>query len=274
MAGVFEGLLGSIAALVLVTLFFVRSKFFRSPPKPVSSIISIPSAYDEDTIVSLIEEIYNILIRLSYIPSNFMQYVPPKGHKLNESLCFSLNLQPRVIALLKRLPQPVQLEPSQEFELIPGSKACHLMSDDVIRLGRAVQEVSDEKKVATSHVGQYDVVLTMFNGNADLVLDTQDNTIRTVSEGHNTTSSGEAKLRYFVQREDAPTVLRQFISDYKNLVWIPCNRDGLHHIVTSKDQEYLKVKKILAEGYDWPHGFRQEDWGRHHNRIWRESTRT
>lgn len=174
MAGMFEGLLSSIAALVLVTLFFVRSKFFRSPPTSASSIKSTPSAYDEDTIVSLIDEIYRILIRLSYIPSNFMQYVPPKGNTLNEPLCLSRNLQPRVIALLKRLPQPVQLEPSQEFEFIPGSKACRLTSDDAIRLGREVREVSDEKKATTSHVGPDDVVLTMSSGNADLVLNTQD----------------------------------------------------------------------------------------------------
>lgn len=66
--------------------------------------MSIRSAYDEATIVSLIKEYYSQLISLSYLHALQVINAPPSNHVINELICNQLGLDAAVISLMKKLP--------------------------------------------------------------------------------------------------------------------------------------------------------------------------
>jgi hypothetical protein len=122
----------------------------RSPsPSPPSS--PLPSAagtlYNEETIVSLINKFYSLLVSLAYLRPSQIIYPPPgTGHNINEKLCNSLNIDVAVISLMKRIPyidgpyEDVQkLEGFKEeasvygCHLFPGSRGySFLRGDDIV----------------------------------------------------------------------------------------------------------------------------------------------
>ncbi|KAF4625265.1 hypothetical protein G7Y89_g12906 [Cudoniella acicularis] len=225
-------------SVVVIILYYVFAFFCPKAAETQSSLSEPPAPYDEDTIISLVTELYKIFTKLNYIRLDFIQYTPPNGHRVNEALCFKLGLDPRVILLLKKLPHPISLEPSQEFELIPGSKAVVITDDEVLNEGR---DLSDEKSEGNQldRVRPQDIILTRGTGKAgSLVLDTQKNTIRIIPQ-----SSGTAGL---VQPEDAPTVLRRFINKFRTLEWIPCGKEGDRHIVTRQDEGPFPLQFYLT----------------------------
>ncbi|KAJ5261215.1 hypothetical protein N7478_011810 [Penicillium angulare] len=60
--------------------------------------------YSEDTVVNIISDIYRIYLQLNCISDWEVTWAPPRGHKINQSLCEDLHIDPVVISLMKRLP--------------------------------------------------------------------------------------------------------------------------------------------------------------------------
>lgn len=77
--------------------------------------------YDEDEIVQLITEIYQLHIKLCTIEADQIAFPPDGGHYfLHEETCASLRIDPVVVSLMKRLPYPKEREMQLEFCLLPG----------------------------------------------------------------------------------------------------------------------------------------------------------
>jgi hypothetical protein len=122
----------------------------RSPsPSPPSSPLLLPTGtlYNEETIVSLINEFYSLLVSLAYLQPSQIIYPPPgTGHNINEKLCNSLNIDAAVISLMKRIPYiDGPYEDVQKLEgfdeeasaygcyLFPGSRGySFLRNDDIV----------------------------------------------------------------------------------------------------------------------------------------------
>jgi hypothetical protein len=106
----------------------------RSPsPSPPSSSLLSPTGtlYNEETIVSLINEFYSLLVSLAYLRPSQIIYPPPgTGHNINEKLCISLNIDVAVISLMKRIPYidgPYEdVQKLEGFDEEASAYGCHL----------------------------------------------------------------------------------------------------------------------------------------------------
>jgi hypothetical protein len=67
---------------------------------------ALRTPYDEQVIVDLFNELYRLLLQLSYFPPWQVAFPLPEGHAINEDLCRELHISPEVISLMKRLPYP------------------------------------------------------------------------------------------------------------------------------------------------------------------------
>lgn len=71
---------------------------------PRLTLDDVQTPFNEDEIVSLVTELYQLLIKLAYIDRDHIAWPPPGGHAISEDLCRELQVVPEVIWLLKRLP--------------------------------------------------------------------------------------------------------------------------------------------------------------------------
>lgn len=102
-----------------------------SPPPPGS-----PLAYDEDTLVTLILSIFTLLARIGHLGALDLIYPRDPRHNIDEALCAELNLDARVISLLKRLPYFAQPGYSESIMIAPGSFLPNYLDPEHLRQGR------------------------------------------------------------------------------------------------------------------------------------------
>lgn len=104
-----------------------------SPPPPGS-----PLAYDEDTLATLIFSIFTLLVRIGHIRTLDLIFPGDPRHNIDEALCAELNLDARVISLLKRLPYFAQPGYSESIMIAPGSFLPNYLDPEHLRQGRQV----------------------------------------------------------------------------------------------------------------------------------------
>lgn len=107
--------------------------YISSPPPPGS-----PLAYDEDTLITLILSIFNLLIRIGHIDTPDLFFPGDPRHNIDNALCTELNLDARVISLLKRLPFFAQPGYSEAIMIAPGSFLPNYLDPGHLRLGRQI----------------------------------------------------------------------------------------------------------------------------------------
>ncbi|RAK97095.1 uncharacterized protein BO80DRAFT_448619 [Aspergillus ibericus CBS 121593] len=113
--------------------------------------------YNEDTVISLISDIYRIYLQLNYIaPSEFI-WAPPEGHPINQTLC-------------EELPD--------DIPFMPFSTAFVYIHDDQTRAGRDPDRwMFDEPRV--DFLLPHEIALCCGTDEGiHLILDTKENTIR------------------------------------------------------------------------------------------------
>lgn len=104
-----------------------------SPPPPGS-----PLAYDEDTLVTLILSIFKLLIRIGHIDTPDLIFPDDPRHNIDNTLCVELNLDARVMSLLKRLPFFAKPGYSEAIMIAPGSFLPNYLNPDHLRQGRQI----------------------------------------------------------------------------------------------------------------------------------------
>jgi len=141
-------------------------------PSPETPAITEP--YNEDEIGFAMKAIYDILIRLDQITPDQLVYPPVSGHSINTELCESLNLDPRVISLMKRLTYPKSIQGSFRFDFIEESRALVYTEDEDINTGRDPENGGIPEALRLDYLLPTDIVLTEGSRyGTNLILDTQ-----------------------------------------------------------------------------------------------------
>jgi hypothetical protein len=135
-------------------------------------------SYDEDKIVSLWSEIFQLQQALEYYPSpDSIEHAPPEGHRINLDTCEKLKLSPRVISLMKRLSYPRDFDTAHDFPTFERSVAIPYTQDDQIVFARDPDtcfSLNDEEEVNTEFLRPAEIALVVCldEGGFHLILDT------------------------------------------------------------------------------------------------------
>lgn len=144
-----------------------------SPPPADISVSRTP--YNEDTIVKIINEIYNVYLQLNYAPQRGIVFPPQGGHDINEHLCRELGLDPAVILLMKRIPYPVASGYAWEIPFAPYSRAFVYLEDDEIRAGRDPEQADMLEELRLDYLLPHEIALTCsIDESTTWVLDTKE----------------------------------------------------------------------------------------------------
>lgn len=103
------------------------------------------SPFDEQQIITLLTTYYNLLFSLCYITPEEIDFPPPSGREIDETLCHRLHLAPEVVSLMRHIPCPVSEGIMLEHELlVPQSHANSFVDGKLIEVGRD-PEVGEDK---------------------------------------------------------------------------------------------------------------------------------
>jgi hypothetical protein len=112
------------------------------PPK---SFLTIRTPYNEQEIVNLVTELYELLVELCYVSRSDIAWPPkPNGHRIDEAICKELGLKPEVVRLMQKIPYPRDSYIARDVELFPWSDVYVYIEDGEIRAGRDPDHFGDE----------------------------------------------------------------------------------------------------------------------------------
>lgn len=145
------------------------------PEMPRLTLDNVRTPYDEDEIVGLVTELYELLIKLAYIGRDHITWPPSGGHAINENSCRELQLSPEVVSLLKRLPY-VNGDCRYVLHLFPNSEPLSYLQDS--DLERSRDPAASPHRPRRDYILPHDIPLT---GPGDegpyFVLDVRESTI-------------------------------------------------------------------------------------------------
>ncbi|KAJ5915250.1 hypothetical protein N7454_011145 [Penicillium verhagenii] len=224
----------------------------------------LSSSYHEETIVTQITTIYNLLLKLSYFSPDCVTFPPEGGHFINEELCHSLHIAPQVISLMKKIPYVVD---GYHKPIMWQSRAFEYLRDEEIRNGRDPEltgAADDDEELRLDFLRPWEVALTCWlDDGISVILDTKSDTIRVIDESE----PPEGDFRKETDAYNASTYLQKVIDDILNLemIYFPGGDIGYLHLPGSWEQ--IQVKRILTEDFGWGADFREEDWRREGEEI-------
>ncbi|KAJ6127550.1 hypothetical protein N7523_003162 [Penicillium sp. IBT 18751x] len=228
------------------------------------------SSYDEETIVTQITTIYNLLLKLSYFSSDQVTFPPEGGHIINEELCHSLHIAPQVISIMEKIPYVVD---GYHKPIMWQSRVFEYLLDEEIRNGRDPElvGVADDDELRLDFLRPWEVALTCWlDDGSSVILDTKSKStnykldiIRLIDESE----PPEGDFREETEAYNAPAYLQKVIDDIQTLemVYFPGGDIGYLHLPGSWEQ--TEVKRILTENFGWGAEFREEDWRREGEEI-------
>jgi hypothetical protein len=118
--------------------------------------------------------IYDILFQLDQITPDQLVYLPASGHSINTELYESLNLEPAVISLMKRLTYPKSIQDSLHFNFIEDSRALVYTEDEDIEAGRDLGNGGILESLRPNYLLPTDITLTEGSRyGTNLILDAQ-----------------------------------------------------------------------------------------------------
>lgn len=139
---------------VIFLLFTLAYIWFRT----TGTMSSLPS-YDEETMITQIATIYNLLLKLSYFNSDRVTFPPEGGHIINEELCHSLHLAPEVISLMRKVPYVIN---GYHKPIMWQSRAYEYLLDEEIRNGcdPELTGAADDDELRMDFLRPWEVALT------------------------------------------------------------------------------------------------------------------
>ncbi|KAK5119309.1 hypothetical protein LTR85_007665 [Meristemomyces frigidus] len=227
-----------------------------------------PGQYNEDELVALVTNIYEVLTRLGHYEEGKVHFAPAGGFAINVSLVTAGNfgsIHPRVLSLMKRLPQA------------PSDKAIGVAMKPV-NYGRPYElaRSRDIDKVMFSHSQSRRregfaraTVILIADGQDDkypqLVLDIADSTIREVGDelDDNANSQEVDRQDHYLNwpKEDAKSYLEHMLQKYYSADWVPDYVGGIMPTYDEGISQAAEIKRMLLEDYGWPGAeFRREAW--------------
>lgn len=277
---------------------FPRFNDIIAAPPPADS----PLAYNEDTIVHLILQIFTLLTRIRHIEPGELVYPSPaqspdgisRHANLDLALCNDeLHLSARVTSLLGRI--PYFFGGGSGPQIIPGSFLPDYLDTSVLRASRRLRGLPtwlEDDDGGGEALQPHDVLLTYGIDPDDegetWILDTEANTIRRRAFYSTLHPDPETVRRafpnYVPERPDeprsyrnwpalhAPTVLAEYVDELRDLVLLPGWEMNWREVCFPFDYpEAAEVRRRLLEDYGWPgEAFREADWERDREAVWDE----
>lgn len=124
---------------------------------PQLTLDNLQTPYNEDEIVGLITELYELLVKLAYIHRDHIAWPPPGGHAINEDLCRELKVAPEVTSLLRRLPH-VDEDCPYSLHLFPNSEPLSYLQDGDVERSRDPAAYPDDPR--RDYILPHDIPLT------------------------------------------------------------------------------------------------------------------
>ncbi|KAH6692098.1 hypothetical protein BKA61DRAFT_564725, partial [Leptodontidium sp. MPI-SDFR-AT-0119] len=257
-----------------------RPSRFVIPRPPTPPIDTSSTPYDEELTVALLTELYNLLIKIGYLPSDSVIFPPSTGHKINITLCEALNIDPAVISLMKRIPYTdhrVNDSEKLEYPVFQGAWMYNFLRDEDIEQSRDPERGSWSDEVRRGYILPHDLALTEAE-DPDLewlVLDTNENTIRRVGnvahdEDEVLERPDEPNHYRNTSTENAASFLGTYVERIKSLDLLPFAHDSWQEFLDCDDALHYPLKNILIEEYGWEDQFRKEDWLRDKASVWKK----
>ncbi|KAH0430551.1 hypothetical protein CcaCcLH18_07710 [Colletotrichum camelliae] len=277
-----------------MTLLTEMAPLVWTQPAPDSA-----AAFQEDEFVSLWCDIYAMLLRLNFWKREDIVF--PQGdtgrhaqldtrHLLNDK-----GMSPEAVSLLERLPYP-RIGSYRRMRIYPEAKAMNYLEEDDVSDCRDPHEMAQysaqpDSLNGASYLLPQDVALARPDESDGLawILDLSHTDEASNSDAFRFVSGPlEAPARggpggipqdYPVERPDdtdhyrnwpmyhAPTVLRRWIQDVLDLELVPASSQG-EYWSTSSDILGQVIGKALRH-YSWPADFREQDWARDSEQIYR-----
>ncbi|PYI35399.1 hypothetical protein BP00DRAFT_422171 [Aspergillus indologenus CBS 114.80] len=223
--------------------------------------------YNEDTIVGLVSDIYRIYVQLGYMNNRAdateeLVWPPPEGHSINEALCEELDLSPKVISLMRRLPYPVSIGIAAYLPFKPLSTAFAYIDDRQIRDGRDPGRwIYDQPR--TNFLLPHEIALASADDEGiHIILDTEENTIRAPDWEELELEDEDGNFIFrSLPSHHAPTFLAEYVNKLRSLEIIPGGQEGRGRFYdVHYGKVYPMIRKVLQEQYGWPYDFRETEW--------------
>lgn len=107
-------------------------------PRQVAELVkaeqNAAAAYNPDEVVSLITQLYELLIAMGHWPKGSIQYPPHINPPVNEELAAQLGYAPAVISLMQQLPYSVSND--EEDYILGRTRFANYTDDEDLREGR------------------------------------------------------------------------------------------------------------------------------------------
>ncbi|PYI35706.1 hypothetical protein BP00DRAFT_442494 [Aspergillus indologenus CBS 114.80] len=246
-----------------------------SPPKqdeatPTKDLPIPRLPYNENTVVTLINEIYRTYQKLNYIAADELIWPPAEtGHAINERLGAALHLDRAVISLMKRLPYPRTSRLAEAVPITPLSRAFVYLEDAEIRGGRDPERYGHVDELRADVLRPREIALSGFADEGEcLVLDVGENTIRVWEWDGLPPGDDENNFRAY-HAHHAPTFLSNHLEKLRALEMIPCGHSGARgYWVPDSGELHPRIKRTLQEQYGWPYDFREAEWKAASEETW------
>ncbi|KAK2729364.1 hypothetical protein CKAH01_10313 [Colletotrichum kahawae] len=248
-----------------MTLLIEMAPLVRTQPAPGSA-----AAFQEDEFVSLWCDIYAMLLRLNFWKREDIVF--PQGdtgrhaqldtrHLLNDK-----GMSPEAVSLLERLPYP-RIGSYRRMRIYPEADAMNYLEEDEVNYCRDPHEMAQysaqpDSLNGASYLLPQDVALARPDESDGLAWILDLNAFRFVSgplEAPARGGPGGLHQDYPVERPDDP-------DNYRN--W------PMYHAPTvlRSQGEYWSTSSVIGKAlrhYGWPADFREQDWARDSEQIYR-----
>ncbi|TGO50866.1 hypothetical protein BCON_0174g00120 [Botryotinia convoluta] len=237
--------------------------------------------YDQQEIVTLITQYYELLAKMRDFPASYIKYAP-YDPPIDVDLAKSFDLEPQVIELLQALPYIEGY--SNEDEFILGGSFADMRDLEVLMQSRDPGFASPEGgfddengeymrpwEICINECGNHGTMMFLDtrNGESHITMEGQDS-------GHSEDSGvynfpGVLRSRNRNSHDHLPSRhARELFEDFTNrllkLQWIPSSED--RRMLSEWDEEYEDLR-LLFRTYGWPHNFNHTSFDSAYSR-WRE----
>ncbi|KAF7925816.1 hypothetical protein EAE99_005851 [Botrytis elliptica] len=235
--------------------------------------------YDQQEIVTLITQYYELLAKMRYFPASYIKYAP-HDPPIDVELAKSFDLEPQVIMLLQALPYIEGYNNEDEFIL--GGSFADMRDLEVFTQSRdpgfvcpegGFDDVDGEYmrpwEICINACGNHGTMMFLDIRNGHITMEGQDSGESEDPGVHNFPEGLRSRNRNshdHLPSRHAREVFEDFTNRLLKLQWIPSSED--RKMLSEWDEDYEDLR-LLFRTYGWPHNFNHTSFDSAYSR-WRE----
>ncbi|TGO42404.1 hypothetical protein BHYA_0009g00830 [Botrytis hyacinthi] len=235
--------------------------------------------YDQQEIVTLTTQYYELLAKMRYFPASYIKYAP-HDPPIDVELAKSYNLEPQVIELLQALPYIEGY--CNEDEFILGGSFADMRNLEVLMQSRDPGFASPEGgfddengeymrpwEICINECGNHGTMMFLDTRNGHVTMEGQDSGRSEDPGVYNYPGGLQSRNRNshdHLPSRHAREVFEDFTNRLLKLQWIPSSED--RRMLSEWDEDYEDLR-LLFRTYGWPHNFNHTSFDSAYS-SWRE----